>query len=118
VFDPQRDLYGTTLLGGPTHSDGTVFKVVHDSNTVRTITSFDGQNGVEPDGLVLDSRGDIFGTTELSGPSGTVCYGEVFEVVKGSSTVTPIVAFDGTDGDNLTGALVDSGRRRAQRSHC
>jgi uncharacterized repeat protein (TIGR03803 family) len=68
--------YGTTLLGGsniqlcpPFQGCGTVFRMTADG-TVKTVHSFDGGDGNEPDGaLIQASDGNLYGTTSLGGTS-------------------------------------------------
>ncbi len=52
--------------------------------------------------LTIDSAGDIFGTTG----GGALGYGSVFEIVAATKTVTTLVDFDGTNGDEPFGGLV------------
>lgn len=83
VLDAAGNLYGTTSAGG-TNSVGTVFELSPRKGGTwieRVLHSFsnDGTDGQSPmSGVVLNSAGDIFGTT-FSG--GTTCgCGTVFEV--------------------------------------
>ena len=104
VEDSSGDLFGTTAAGG-SGGGGTVFEVVAGSGTITTLASFNGINGVGPQGgLVEDSSGDLFGTTAAGGPGGN---GTVFEVAAGSGTITTLAAFDGTNGVNPQGDLVE-----------
>ena len=64
------DLYGTTSSGG-SDDNGVVFKV-SPSGTVTTVLSFDyasnNNDGSQPyAGLVQDSNGDLYGTTDAGG---------------------------------------------------
>jgi len=85
--DSAGNLYGTTMLGGTSQNCravgcGTVFQTIarigrrvhHD-----TIYNFDGNtDGAWPSaGLVIDSKGRLFGTTGLGGTSSDCC-GTVF----------------------------------------
>ena len=74
VFDPAGNLYGTTLFGGTT-SAGTVFRLMPPATqggawTETVLHTFGrGNDGIDPEaGLILDSRGALYGTTT----SGTV----------------------------------------------
>ncbi len=85
VMDSGGNLYGTTMSGGA-HQVGTVFKVT--SNGTETVLySFTGgaDGGIPYGGLVLDSNGNLYGTTH----SGGAYYGgTVFELTStGSETV-------------------------------
>jgi len=105
VLDAQGNLYGTTA-GGGTYGSGTVFKL--DTTGKETVLhSFTGKSGDGADpwaGLVLDARGNLYGTTELGGysacsttPFGRSC-GTVFKVdTTGKETV--LYSFTGKKGD-------------------
>jgi uncharacterized repeat protein (TIGR03803 family) len=72
------NLYGTTYVGGITNSTcsegcGTIFKITT-SGTLTTLYSFCSQNnctdGRQPlEGLVQDTNGNFYGTTEFGGTS-------------------------------------------------
>jgi uncharacterized repeat protein (TIGR03803 family) len=103
VLDGQGNLFGTTFVGGAgdygssDYGYGTVFELAHGSSTVTTLYSFTGEtDGASPQaGLVLDRQGNLFGTTCAGGAGG---YGTVFELAHGSSTVTTLHSFTGTEG--------------------
>jgi uncharacterized repeat protein (TIGR03803 family) len=103
TIDSAGDIYGTTSYGGDS-GNGTVFEIAKGSTTVTTIASFEDSNGSNPiGGLTIDSNGDLFGTTSIGGDSGN---GTVFEIVAGTSTITTLASFEGTNGStpqaNLT----------------
>ena len=87
VFDSNNNLYGTTVNGGAS-GDGTVFQLSPPSGGVPTwaehvLLSFDGTDGAMPfSSIVVDSAGDLFGTTSAGG---THHYGTVFELAPPSS---------------------------------
>ncbi|HVC97858.1 MAG TPA: choice-of-anchor Q domain-containing protein, partial [Pirellulales bacterium] len=65
-----------------------------------TLATFNGSNGEFPvSGVVADDSGNIFGTTQHGGASGT---GEVYEVAKGSGTVTVVASFPSSYGGGST----------------
>ena len=102
VEDTSGNLFGTTYQGGDS-GDGTVFEVVKGSGTVTTIASFNGPNGSLPLGsLIMDSAGDLFGTTSGGGDTGN---GTVFVVIRGSNTITTLASFDGSEGSSPQGRL-------------
>ena len=78
IIDKKGNLYGTTYRGG-TNSDGTVFKVT--SAGVETVLySFGGSagDGEWPvGGLIMDKKGNLYGTTSYAGAYGG---GTVFKV--------------------------------------
>jgi uncharacterized repeat protein (TIGR03803 family) len=90
VFDAAGNIYGTTVAGGSS-DDGTVFELVDPvgtgSYTEKILWSFNGTDGSGPvDSLILDTAGNLFGTTTGGGPSG---YGVVFEVTRPYGVVSP-----------------------------
>jgi uncharacterized repeat protein (TIGR03803 family) len=99
VFDSHGNLYGTTYYGG-TYNAGTVFEATLSGGTwnMSVIYSFGGpSDGWYPwDTLVLDSAGNIYGTTEAGGPG----EGTVFELSpsQGGWTETLLHIFTGSDG--------------------
>jgi uncharacterized repeat protein (TIGR03803 family) len=109
VIDKSGNLYGTTYQGGAynaPYGDGTVFEVAHGSGTITTLVSFNGTNGSGPiAGLVIDSSGNLFGTT-IGGPN--CADGTVFEMAHGSSTITTLALFNGTNGFYPSGLIMDS----------
>ena len=49
-------------------NDGTVFELAAGSGAITTLASFNGTNGANPvAGLIEDSSGNLFGTTEYGG---------------------------------------------------
>ena len=87
VFDSQGDLYGTTSGGGP-YGQGTVFELSPDSNGRWSETVQHGFPSFPHDGqgptsnLILDTAGDLFGTT-LGG--GDHDGGVVFELMRNTA---------------------------------
>ena len=111
VMDSNGDLFGTTNEGG-TDNEGTVFELTPGSGgyTLNTLVNFDGTDGVYPQaGVVMDSNGDLFGTTSYGGANTD---GTVFELTPGSGgyTLNTLVNFDyGTDGAYpQAGVVMDS----------
>ena len=84
---------------------GTVFELPKGSGTITTLASFNGSNGSEPlAGLIMDSNGNLYGTT--SGIHAFHSDGTVFELAKGSHTVTTRVTFNGSNGSEPLGGLI------------
>ena len=78
VFDTAGNLYGTTAAGQPA---GQVFELIPDSKgwTKQVLHYFQGgTDGANPAaGVVLDTTGNLYGTTANGGSSGA---GIVFEI--------------------------------------
>jgi uncharacterized repeat protein (TIGR03803 family) len=106
IADSSGNIYGTTAGGGQ-YGDGTVYKIAAGTNSVTTVASFNGTDGANPaDGLVLDSSGNLWGTTANNGANGD---GTVYEIASGSSTISLVASFSSTTGTNsFGGLLVDS----------
>jgi uncharacterized repeat protein (TIGR03803 family) len=103
VRDAQGNLFGTALDGGAHHS-GTVFELAAGSGTITTLASFNGSNGANPySGLVRDAQGDLYGTTYQGGANNL---GTVFELAAGSSTITTLASFNGSNGAHPFAGLV------------
>ena len=120
VMDANGDIFGETLFTARTGAgniaptplfpgigSGTIFELPHGSSTITQLAVFNGANGRTPEGdLVLDSAGDLFGTT-LKG--GTSNLGTVFELPSGSNTITTLVSFTGPNGRHpVAGLSIDS----------
>ena len=94
AMDGKGNLYGTTEEGGSSAA-GVVFKLNKKTKKESVLYSFTGQaDGAYPSsGLVRDSKGDLYGSTQVGGSSGL---GVVFRVKGTSETV--LNTFTGTDG--------------------
>src|SRR5271157_94942 len=108
VQDAQGNLYGTTASGGDLaclapYGCGTVFKVDMTGNeTVLYSFTGTGGDGIQPlAGLVLDTLGNLYGTTSQGGdPACTNGCGTVFKVdTTGKETV--LYSFTGIGGDGV-----------------
>jgi uncharacterized repeat protein (TIGR03803 family) len=114
--DASGNLYGTTYSGGSSSNCsggcGAVFELANSSGsyTEKVLYGFTGANGdgaYPQAGLVMDTAGNLFGTTAGGGTSGN---GTVFELVNssGSYTLKVLYSFTGSGGDgaNPEGGLV------------
>jgi uncharacterized repeat protein (TIGR03803 family) len=107
-MDTSGNLYGTASGGGASggaSNNGTVFQVVKGSQTITALASFNGlgTDGAIPyGGLIRDSSGNLYGTTEAGGVANS---GTVFELTGAAAPtkqgMPPI--FD-TSTDQPTGA--------------
>ena len=91
ILDSKGNLYGTTLAGG-SFGLGTVFELSDSGGTwtEKILYSFGASlsDGKSPEGgLVFDSKGNLYGTTNIGGASDSTFgggYGTVFELSPGS----------------------------------
>jgi uncharacterized repeat protein (TIGR03803 family) len=106
AVDGSGNLYGSLNDGGA-YNDGSVFEIpaagiADGTQDLTTLASFNQDQGTSnaTAGPILDSTGDVLGTTEEGNGSGTV-----FEIAKGSGTATVLATFNDTDGNGPYGNL-------------
>jgi uncharacterized repeat protein (TIGR03803 family) len=106
TMDSSGNLYGTTY-GGGAYNAGTVFELVNSSGTYRekvlyTFTDSAGDGAYPSAGLVMNSSGNLYGTTLHGGNSNCSggC-GTAFALVNSSGAYTEQLLhnFTGTGGD-------------------
>lgn len=116
VADAKGNLYGTTAYGGNGGGNvmaafGTVFKLTS-SGKESVLHNFTGSpDGANPyAGLVLDPKGNLYGTTAYGGAYGS---GTVFELSGATETLLYSFCKDGSpcpDGTNpMAGLIIDKG---------
>jgi uncharacterized repeat protein (TIGR03803 family) len=115
VLDSDGNLYGTTYAGG-VHGLGIVFELSPPAKKGKgwketILHQFSGgKDGAHPSaGLVLDSKGNIYGTTYQGGLASTTQYGTVFMISNSRPrTKTVLHYFAGAphEGAYPAGALV------------
>ncbi|HJS87869.1 MAG TPA: choice-of-anchor tandem repeat GloVer-containing protein [Acetobacteraceae bacterium] len=113
IIDADGNLLGTTMAGGP-GDIGTAFEIAKTdagyASSPTTLASFNYTYGAFPQAsLITDANGDLFGTTNGGGPSGT---GTAFEIAKTdagyASTPTTLASFNGTNGFPAAGLIADA----------
>jgi len=102
IMDSHGNLYGTTSGVGTTPiTNGTIWEIVAGSGSITTLHTFNGTDGANPDDkLLLDSNGNLFGTT-FNG--GTNNIGSIFEYSTSTGNFTSVYSFK-TPADGLTAA--------------
>ena len=76
---------------------GTVWEIAKGTDTITTLASFNVATGYQPlSGVALDAQGDLYGTAYKGGLDGL---GTVWELAKGSNTISTLASFNGTNGE-------------------
>lgn len=85
LLDAKGNLYGATSSGGPSF-EGTVFEVATSGKETVLYSFTGGSDGGDPGaGLIRDSAGNLYGTTQIGGTAG---FGTVFRLnPRGQETV-------------------------------
>jgi uncharacterized repeat protein (TIGR03803 family) len=110
ISDSAGNLYGTTdgaysdVGGGGTNNAGVVFKVDASGHETVLYSFTGGADGSSPNSLILDSAGNLYGTTTNGGGASNA--GVVFKV-DASGNETVLYSFTGgADGGNPYGGVV------------
>ena len=103
IRDRVGNLYGTTESGGVS-GYGVVFKLDKAGQETVLYNFTGGSDGGNPSSsLIVDSAGNLYGTTEYSGTAG---YGVVYEVNPSGQEKVLYTFMGGTDGGNPVGGLI------------
>jgi uncharacterized repeat protein (TIGR03803 family) len=101
VADAKGNFYGTAA-NGCTYNDGCVFQLSHPNGiwTQTVLYSFSGPDGATPTAsVILDSAGNVYGTTALGGAFNSGTAFELTPTDRGPWTETLLHSFgSGTDG--------------------
>jgi uncharacterized repeat protein (TIGR03803 family) len=103
VMDAKGNLYGTTVHGGRFNA-GTVFEISKGGDETVLYSFTGGADGGHPyAGVVMDAKGNLYGTTFDGGASNS---GTVFKVSKASKETVLHNFIGGADGANPYAGLV------------
>jgi uncharacterized repeat protein (TIGR03803 family) len=120
LFDSAGNLYGETGYGGAA-AQGTVYELSPSAGgkwTEKNLYTFTGHadGGYPSGGLILDSAGNLYGTTEYGGSDSSTCRqrcGTVFKLTPSAGSWTESVLYEFTggsiDGKNPVASLVFDG---------
>lgn len=118
IMDQEGNLYGATSSGGTSSNCsggcGTVFKLDTFGNetVVHSFTNSDG-DGALPSGLIMDKKGNLYGTTYIGGPLVDACRpytacGTVFKLdTAGNETVLHSFSGGSDGGLPVAGLIMD-----------
>jgi uncharacterized repeat protein (TIGR03803 family) len=110
ILDTSGNLYGTTYTGGTSGDAGTVYQVKRSGSKYAShvILNLSNSIGAYPNGVVMDSTGNLYGTTASYGAYGC---GNVFKLKARSWKYVDVHDFqsNSTDGcDPQSGPIIDS----------
>lgn len=100
IFDPSRNLYGTTVAGGNSTACaggcGTAFKITPGGTETILYDFAGGTDGASPyGGVIRNANSDLFGTTTFGG----FYVGTVFELAPGGAETLLHTFTSSTNGD-------------------
>jgi uncharacterized repeat protein (TIGR03803 family) len=100
--DGLGNLYGVAEYG--LNSSGALFEVSAQTHALTYLAPFSSATGGTPyGGLVVDSAGDVFGTTSAGGTYGD---GTIFEFSATTKQLSALAQFDGINGANPKAGLI------------
>lgn len=109
AIDSAGDLFGLQNTGGA-QGEGFVWEIVADSNAITNLGSFNtNTTGSAPfigSNLAVDSSGNVFGTCQVGGSNDG---GTVWEIAKGSGTITALASFQKSVSNDNVGGLTLAG---------
>lgn len=105
VLASNNKLYGMTNVGGAT-GVGVIVEYDPATNALAKKVDLNNSVGTYPSGdLIQATNGKLYGLTYEGGTSGN---GVLFEYDISTNTITPKVNFNGTNGDNPEGSLLQA----------
>jgi uncharacterized repeat protein (TIGR03803 family) len=112
IFDQSGRLYGTTVLGG-TANCGIAFRLTSNQaggwneSVLHTFLGVTAQDGENPNGLIFDTHGNLYGTSLGGGVDNPGTIFEISPMPDGSWTETVLYSFTaGLDGAYPSAGLV------------
>jgi uncharacterized repeat protein (TIGR03803 family) len=103
IADSAGNLYGTTG-GDGVKNYGTVFEIAAGTHALSTLATFNNTNGANPvAGLIADTAGNLYGTTDKGGANG---WGTVFEVAAGTHALSTLATFNFSNGGFPVAGLI------------
>ena len=82
TLDAQGNLFGATEQFSLLGQGGTLWEIANGSNTITTLATFSGKNGLAPvSGVAFDGSGNLYGNTGAGGAFG---FGTVWEFIAGA----------------------------------
>jgi uncharacterized repeat protein (TIGR03803 family) len=116
IFDARGNLYGTAYQNSDIFSLGTVFELTPNPNgtwTETTLYTFNtlqddagGANPFDQRGLIFDSAGNLYGTTQNGGHFGMGTVFELSPTANGSWKRKVLHHFHGPDGSGPTAGVI------------
>ena len=105
IRDPAGNLYGTTPGGGGTANAGVVYKLDTSGQETALYSFTGGADGAYPQtGVILDSAGNLYGTTPQGGASQG--WGVVYEVGATGGETVLYTFTGGVDGGSPTAGVI------------
>jgi uncharacterized repeat protein (TIGR03803 family) len=102
VRDKQHNLYGTTSGFNGAYGNGAIFEV-SPTGVLTILYQFSGVDGLNPNSVVHDTEGNLYGTTYGGGASG---HGTVFELTPNGKKTVLHSFTGGTDGSYPAAGLL------------
>jgi uncharacterized repeat protein (TIGR03803 family) len=104
ILATDGNLYGTTEIGG-INDVGSIFKIDPSDGSLTTLHSFDGTDGTDPVGTLIQATdGNFYGTAVAGGLYG---HGTVFKVTS-QGALTTLHDFNVIDGSTPVAGLVQA----------